>query len=94
MGEIDGLMGDVNMTNYGVVKTGITDFKVGGNVDNKGTFKSYNSNVEIKGNLTNEGKFLVNDPEKIKDILLEIAKSTKDVTEIGKMVCGKIFGWK
>ena len=52
------------MTNSGKLRTGITNFRVGGNVDNKDTFKSYDSNVEIKGNLTNEGKFLVNGPEK------------------------------
>ena len=64
MEEINSLGGDVNMTNSGKLRTGITNFRVGGNVDNKDTFKSYDSNVEIKGNLTNEGKFLVNGPEK------------------------------
>jgi len=94
-------MGDysVDLTRDGVTvgKKIVTSFEgglmdIGGDLNNKGTFKSWDAKVAVSGNLNNEGKFLINDPEKLKQVLIEISKTAKNATEIGVMVMERIFG--
>jgi hypothetical protein len=76
----------------GRVRMGRAKVDIGGNFKNKGNVKLQDTDFIVKKDVINEGDFLVNDPEKIKEALLEITRTAKDVTEIGKMVCEKIFG--
>ena len=85
----------VILTNSTDVKASISKFEVGGNFENTetGSFKAFQTDIGIKGNFKNKGEFLINDPEKIKEALLDIAKTAKNASEIGVMVCKRIFGW-
>ncbi len=75
------------------VKMGSSRVNIGGDLENKGKMKLWDTELNVKGTLKQDGEFLINDPERIKESLLEISKSTKNVTEIGTMVAKKIFGW-
>ena len=74
------------------VNFGSSSINVGGSLINKGKIKMNDTNLSVRGDLHNIGDFLINDPEKIKEALLEISKATKNLTDIGKMVSEKIFG--
>lgn len=65
---------------------------VGGDINNRGEFKAWDAEINVSGDINNEGKFLINDPEKIKQILVDIAKTAKNATEIGTQVIRRIFG--
>lgn len=85
---------NTTVENNAYVKTQKSTLKVGGTLHNKNDFKSHDCDITIDKDLINEGKLSINDPEKIKSTLLEIAKTTTNVTEIGKKVMEKFFGGK
>ena len=74
------------------VNFGRSFINVGGSLINEGKIKMNDASLSVGRNLHNVGDFLINDPEKIKEVLLEISKTTKNLTDIGKMVSEKIFG--
>ena len=88
----EGTKSKTEIGDIGAVETGKCNFSVGGDMENRGKFKSHDTDIDIKGSLLNEGDMNINDPEKIKETILEIARSAKNVTEIGKMFSEKFFG--
>lgn len=66
---------------------------VGGNVDNSGIIKVFpDGKFSIDGNLTNTGSLTINDPEKIKELLIELVRTTGTVAELGTEVLKRFFG--
>lgn len=65
---------------------------VGGNMHNKGRIESTDSTIVVSNDFLNEGELKINDPQLIKQAVLEAAKSAKDVTEFGTIIAKKLFG--
>lgn len=81
-----------------VINTKSTDLKVGGQVSiggkmfNDGKIKVFeNGKLEVASDMTNTGDLSINDPEKIKEIILESLKTTKSVADFGKVIIEKLF---
>lgn len=75
-------------------KTEITkgQISVGGNLNNSGKIKVFDGGkLEIKNDLINSGDILINDPEKIKEIIIEALKAAKSVSDFGKSLIEKLF---
>ena len=64
---------------------------VGGSVCNKGEIKLWDAKLLINKDLVNEGNIKVNDPEKIKEIVLTTLSTAKSVSEFGKSVLEELF---
>ena len=64
---------------------------VGGSVYNKGEIKLWDAQLSINKDLVNEGKIKVNDPEKIKEIVLSALSTAKSVSDFGQTVLDKLF---
>src|SRR3989338_4232464 len=77
-----------NIENKAKITTNKAQFRVGGDFKNtEGELKSWDSEIDIKGDFDNTcGKLIINDPEKLKETLVEISKTAKNITEIGQMV--------
>ena len=66
---------------------------IGGNVRNTGKIKVYEGGeLGINKDLLNEGDLTINDPEKIKEILIESLKTAKSLAELGNLILKKFFG--
>jgi len=90
--ELKGIESKVETGKEAEVTMSNSKVEIGGTLVNKGKMKVYSADVAVGGDMIQEGEFIVNDPEKIKEILLEIARTTHDVTEIGKLVVERIIG--
>ena len=65
---------------------------VGGTMINRSTVRVHKNGIlEVKKDLINEGNLLINDPEKIKQIVLEAFRTTKNLSDIGKIILMKLF---
>lgn len=87
--------------NSEVIHTDSTKMSVGGQVQirgklhNSGSIKVYeNGSLTVNKDVINTGDLIVNDPETIKELLLELVKTTGSVSELGTQVLKTFFGVK
>ncbi len=82
----------INITNNGDLHTAAKVI-IGGSVSNTGKIKVYeNGELNISKDLINSGDLIINDPEKIKEMLVETIKTVKSVSELGTEILKKFFG--
>lgn len=81
----------------GVEHTDSTKLSIGGKVTvgksltNSGKIKIFEGgNLEVNKDLINSGDILINDPEKIKEIIIESLKTTSSVAEFGTKLLKKL----
>ena len=81
-----------------VINTKSTKMEVGGQVSvggkmfNEGKIKVFESGkLEVDSDMINTGDLSINDPEKIKQIILEALKTTKSVSDFGRIIIEKLF---
>ncbi len=81
----------------GVEHTDSTKLNVGGNVivgsklTNSGKIKVFEGGkLDVKKDLINSGDITINDPEKIKEIIIESLKTTSSVAEFGIKLLEKL----
>ena len=67
--------------------------RVGGNVNNSGSIKVFpDGRFTIDGSLINMGSLTINDPEKIKQLLVELVKTSGNFATLGMEVLRRFFG--
>jgi len=65
--------------------------KVGGTFTNSGKVKILEGGrLDVKKDLINSGDITINDPEKIKQIIIESLKTTSNLVEFGKQLLKKL----
>lgn len=68
---------------------------IGGNVTNSGKIKVLlNGELNVNKDLINTGDLIINDPEKIKELLVKLVSTTGNVAELGTEVLKRFFGVK
>lgn len=89
------------VNNNGVTNTESTNVSIGGKVTVGGTLKNTgkiqvyeNGELKVSKELINKGSLLINDPEKIKTLLIETVKTAGTAAELGKKVLNVFFGIK
>jgi hypothetical protein len=66
---------------------------VGGSVNNSGKIKVFeNGELTINKDLINTGDIVINDPEKIKSLLIETLKTSGNLAELGSNILKTFFG--
>ena len=87
----------LKVTPGGVENTDSTEVRVGGKVTvggdftNSGKVKVFEGgSIDVNKNLINTGDISVNDPEKIKQIIIESLKTTSNVAEFGTQLLKKL----
>lgn len=87
----------VNANTKEVINTESTDVKIGGNIRVGGSFTNLGKvkvfeggNLQVDKEFLNHGDLLINDPERLKQIILESLKTTKTISEFGLEILKKL----
>ncbi len=74
------------------ITMGKAKIKVGGSLTNEGKMSLHETDLEVAKDLIQKGDFKVNDPHYFAKAVLELVKSTKDLTKIGAGVIKLLSG--
>lgn len=69
-----------------VTMGGNTKIKIGKDLVNEGKMSLHGTDLEVGESLIQRGDFRVNDPQYFAQVVLELTKSTKDITSFGVAV--------
>ena len=65
------------------VRMGKSKVKIGGKLENEGKMELNETDLEIGKDLINRGDFRVNNPHYFAQAVLELVRTTKDISRIG-----------
>lgn len=89
---------DISPENEGIVFPPVSvggKVNIGGSVTNSGKIKVFPSGeLNVNKDLINTGDLIINDPEKIKELLVKLVSTTGNVAELGTEVLKRFFGVK
>ena len=86
-----GKLGEISVQNSNKLHIAAS-VNIGGNLTNSGKIKIYdNGTLNIKKDLLNSGDLIVNDPEKIKELLIQTVRTTGSVAELGTAILKNFF---
>lgn len=89
---------DASLENVGIVFPPVSvggKVNIGGSVSNSGKIKVFsNGELNVNKDIINTGDLIINDPEKIKELLVKLVCTTGNVAKLGTEVLKSFFGVK